>query len=84
MSSELPVDLGGKGIAVSSPGTYLVPETDKRDAKWTADIFKHDLVAESFIPPADIRQLRDLVRYRWKSPASLGRLVLCALLGNGA
>lgn len=41
-------------------------KTDKRDAKWIADIFKHDLVAGSFIPPADIRQLRDLVRYRWK------------------
>ena len=41
-------------------------KTDKRDAKWIADIFKHDFVAGSFIPPADIRQLRDLVRYRWK------------------
>ena len=41
-------------------------KTDKRDAKWIADIFKHDLVAGSFIPPADIRQLRDLFRYRWK------------------
>ena len=41
-------------------------KTDKRDAKWIADIFKHDLVAGSFIPPADIRQLRDLVRYRCK------------------
>ncbi len=41
-------------------------KTDKRDAKWIADIFKHDLVAGSFIPPADIRQLRDLARYRWK------------------
>ena len=41
-------------------------KTDKRDARWIADIFKHDLVAGSFIPPADIRQLRDLVRYRWK------------------
>ena len=39
-------------------------KTDKRDARWIADIFKHDLVAGSFIPPADIRQLRDLVRYR--------------------
>ena len=39
-------------------------KTDKRDAKWIADIFKHDLVAGSFIPPADIRQLRDLFRYR--------------------
>ena len=41
-------------------------KTDKKDAKWIADIFKHDLVSGSFIPPADIRQLRDLVRYRLK------------------
>lgn len=41
-------------------------KTDKRDAKWIADIFKHDLVSGNFIPPADIRQLRDLVRYHWK------------------
>lgn len=41
-------------------------KTDKKDAKWIADIFKHDLVSGSFIPPADIRQLRDLVRYRCK------------------
>jgi transposase len=41
-------------------------KTDKRDAKWIADIFKHDLVAGSFMPPPDIRQLRDLMRYRYK------------------
>lgn len=41
-------------------------KTDKKDAKWIADIFKHDLVSGSFIPPADIRQLRDLMRYRTK------------------
>ena len=41
-------------------------KTDKKDAKWIADIFKHGLVAGSFIPPADIRQLRDLMRYRWQ------------------
>ena len=41
-------------------------KTDKKDAKWIADIFKHDLVSGSFISPADIRQLRDLFRYRWK------------------
>lgn len=41
-------------------------KTDKKDAKWIADIFKHDLISGSFIPPADIRQLRDLVRYRRK------------------
>jgi len=41
-------------------------KTDKRDAKWIADIFKHDLLNGSFIPPEDIRQLRDLVRYSVK------------------
>ena len=41
-------------------------KTDKKDAQWIADIFKHDLVSGSFIPPIDIRQLRDLVRYCWK------------------
>lgn len=43
-----------------------VVKTDKKDAKWIADLFKHDLVAGSFMPPADIRQLRDLMRYRFK------------------
>jgi transposase len=41
-------------------------KTDARDAKWIADIFKHDLVSGSFIPPFEIRQLRDLMRYRTK------------------
>lgn len=41
-------------------------KTDKKDAKWIADLFKHDLVAPSFMPPSDIRQLRDLMRYRYK------------------
>ena len=41
-------------------------KTDKRDAKWIADIFKHDLLNGSFIPPPEIRQLRDLVRYHFQ------------------
>jgi len=41
-------------------------KTDKKDAKWIADLFKHDLVASSFMPPPEIRQLRDLCRYRTK------------------
>lgn len=41
-------------------------KTDKKDAKWISDLFKHDLVNGSFMPPADIRQLRDLIRYRYK------------------
>jgi len=41
-------------------------KTDKKDARWIADLFKHDLVAASFMPPLRIRQLRDLMRYRSK------------------
>lgn len=41
-------------------------KTDKKDAQWIADLFKHDLVAGSFIPPLQIRELRDLVRYHFK------------------
>jgi transposase len=41
-------------------------KTDKKDSKWIADLFKHDLVPASFIPPPDIRALRELARYRYK------------------
>lgn len=41
-------------------------KTDKKDSKWIADTFKYGLVEPSFMPPADIRQLRDLMRYRNK------------------
>ena len=38
-------------------------KTDSKDAEWIADLFKFDIVRGSFIPPSDIRQLRDLCRY---------------------
>lgn len=41
-------------------------KTDKRDAKWIATLFRFDIVKASFIPPADIRALRELSRYRLK------------------
>lgn len=41
-------------------------KTDKKDSIWIADIFKHGLVEPSFMPPEDIRKLRDLMRYRNK------------------
>jgi len=41
-------------------------KTDKKDAKWIAELFKCYLVRASFIPPFDIRQLRDLCRYHAK------------------
>ena len=41
-------------------------KTNKKDSKWIADMFKYGLVEPSFMPPADSRQLRDLMRYRNK------------------
>ena len=41
-------------------------KTDRKDAKWICDLYMCDMVKPSFIPPSDIRQLRDLMRYRMK------------------
>jgi len=41
-------------------------KTDKRDSVWLCDLHKHGLVQNSFIPPWRIRQIRDLMRYRYK------------------
>lgn len=41
-------------------------KTDRKDAKWICDLYMCGMVKPSFIPPEDIRQLRDLVRYRFK------------------
>ena len=61
-------------------------KTDKKDAKWIADLFKHDLVAGSFMPPTDIRQLRDLMRYRYKLTCFMSseknRLQNCLTVSN--
>ena len=41
-------------------------KTDFRDAVHIASMFRMDLVVASFVPPADIRDLRELCRYRLK------------------
>ena len=41
-------------------------KTDKKDSKWIADLFKFDMVRSCFIPPKDIRALREIGRYRYK------------------
>ena len=41
-------------------------KTDKKDAKWIAELFKCDLVRSSFIPPPLTRDLRELCRYHNK------------------
>ena len=41
-------------------------KTDRKDAKWICDLFMCGMIKPSFIPPASIRHLRDLTRYRAK------------------
>lgn len=41
-------------------------KTDRKDAKWICDLYIRGMVKPSFIPPADISELRNLVRYRYK------------------
>jgi len=56
----LPVTLVNPRYTKAPPGQ----KTDKGDAAWLADLLRHGLVRASFIPPADIRALRELTRYR--------------------
>ena len=39
-------------------------KTDRKDCRWLAGLLRHGLVQASFIPPRDIRELRDLTRRR--------------------
>ena len=39
-------------------------KTDVKDSEWLADLLRHGLVRPSFIPPAPIREIRELTRYR--------------------
>jgi transposase len=39
-------------------------KTDVRDAEWLADLLRHGLLRASFIPPAPVRAVRELTRYR--------------------
>jgi hypothetical protein len=45
-------------------GDRCVKKTDPNDSRWLASLLRHGLVQGSFIPPRDIRELRDLTRRR--------------------
>ncbi len=61
-------------------------KTDRKDAKWICDLFMCDMIKPSFIPPPDIRQLRDLMRYRTKLTDTLtsekNRTLNCLTVSN--
>jgi transposase len=51
---------------VNAKHVKMVPghKTDMADAAWLAELLEHGLLRSSFVPPAAIRELRDLTRYR--------------------
>lgn len=53
-------------ILVNARHIKAVPgrKTDVRDCEWLADWLRHGLLKASFIPPSEIRELRELLRYR--------------------
>ena len=44
----------------------IVPgrKTDQKDSQWIADLHQHGLLRKSFVPPRQVRDLRDLTRTR--------------------
>jgi len=55
-------------ILVNARHVKNVPghKTDKKDSRWLSKLLLSGLLKGSFIPPVDIRELRDLVRYKKK------------------
>lgn len=53
-------------LLVNARHVKTVPgrKTDVRDSEWLADLLRHGLLKGSFIPRRDIRDLRELTRYR--------------------
>ncbi len=45
------------------------PKTDRLDAVWLCKVAERQMLRPSFVPPAPIRVLRDLTRYRWDQVA---------------
>lgn len=48
-------------------------KSDLSDAEWLADVAAHGMVKPSFVPPGEIRQLRELTRYRKTQISERGR-----------
>jgi transposase len=53
-------------LLVNAQHVKAVPgrKTDVKDAEWIAELLSYGLLRGSFIPPQEIRELRDLTRYR--------------------
>src|SRR5262245_66030292 len=68
LEGQIPLVLANAKQVRALPGE----KTDRKDGQRLASYLRHGLIRASFVPPRDIRELRDLTRYRQK------------LLANGA
>jgi transposase len=59
-------EAGFELVLVNARHVKILPgrKTDVCDAAWLAELLEHGLLRGSFVPPAAIRELRDLTRYR--------------------
>ena len=53
-------------LLANAQDVKIVPgrKTDQKDSQWIADLHQHGLLRKSFVPPRQIRDLRDLTRTR--------------------
>jgi transposase len=63
-------------ILVNARHMKAVPgrKTDVLDCEWLADLLRHGLLKASFIPPLEIRELRELTRYRQSLKSETARI----------
>jgi len=61
-------DAGFDLLLVNSRHVKILPgrKTDVGDAAWLAELLEHGLLRGSFIPPDQVRKMRDVTRYRKK------------------
>ena len=64
-------EVGGPGLSidvVNAAHVKAVPgrKTDIKDSQWLAQLLEVGLLRGSFLPPDDIREIRDLTRYQTK------------------
>lgn len=62
LEGHVEIILGNARHVANVPGR----KTDVNDAQWIGELLRHGLIKRNFVPPAPIRQLRQLTRYRRK------------------
>src|SRR5262249_37356616 len=70
LEGHFPLLLANPYLVKNIPGR----KTDQNDSEWIAQLLAHGLVRASFVPPWEIRELRDWMRYRVKLAEEYNRI----------